>query len=133
MMILRHKKEGTDEKTIQAYLIGSGYYLKTEQLHKLIRAKGMDDVVRFLMGTPYTKLVADTIAKDPHLVETETALTHYLFERSISVFHRGLLSPNVIIGYLFMKENEVRNLRLLIKGKQLGVENSFIEKQLVYA
>lgn len=133
MTILRLKKENADAKKILSLLMGEGKLDKII-LHRLASAKTLEDVPRILMTTPYGKIVDTALSDHSHsLVAVETALTHFLLEKSVAVMHRGLLSPNVIIGYLFMKENELRNLRILVRGKQLGVDDNFLEKQLVYA
>ena len=42
------------------------------------------------------------------------------------------MSVDVILGFMLAKDLELRNLRMLIKGKQLGLSEEFIAKQLVY-
>lgn len=58
-------------------------------------------------------------------------LYKYLLEKSILLQHQHPLSIDIILGYMFAKEIETRNLRVIAKGKQLGLSNEFIESQLV--
>ena len=41
------------------------------------------------------------------------------------------MSVDVILGYMFLKDIEVKNLTRIMKAKQLGMEESFIEKIIV--
>ena len=43
------------------------------------------------------------------------------------------LSADIIIGYLFAKEIEMRNIRLITKAKEFGLSDEFLENQLVVA
>ena len=43
------------------------------------------------------------------------------------------LSADIIIGYLFAKEIEMRNIRLISKAKEFGLSDEFLENQLVVA
>ena len=62
----------------------------------------------------------------------ETELYKHLLKQSILLLHQHLLSVDVILGYMFAKDIEVRNLRIIIKGKQLGLSEQFMESQLIY-
>ncbi|MCH8328932.1 MAG: V-type ATPase subunit [Nanoarchaeota archaeon] len=66
------------------------------------------------------------------LITIETELYKYLLKESILLLHQHPLSIDVILGFMFAKDIEIRNLRIIIKGKQLGLDNDFIEKQLVF-
>ena len=69
--------------------------------------------------------------KNESLIELEIGLYKFLLKRSTSLMHEHPLSIDVILGYMFAKEMDVKNLRLLLKGKQLGLDEEFIERQLV--
>ncbi len=128
LTILRMKKEGVMDARL---LIGEGQYLNSSLLKRLSHTRTIEDALKMVRRTEYGKCLHDL--KTTSLVEVETALHHYLIQLSVSVMHKDPLSPNVIIGYMFLKENEIRNLRILVKGKQLKVDPAFVQAQLVYA
>jgi len=70
--------------------------------------------------------------KSGSLIMIETEIYKHLLNQSILLLHQHPLSVDVILGYMFAKDIEVRNLRIIIKGKQLGLNEEFIESQLVY-
>lgn len=65
------------------------------------------------------------------LIRLELDLMVYLLRRSALLIHKHPLTVEVILGYMFAKENEVRNLKLLLKARQLGLPESFVEQQIV--
>ena len=54
-----------------------------------------------------------------------------LLKKALAMTRQRPLFADSIIGYMFAKEIEARNLKLMIKGKQLKLEDSFIEEQLI--
>ena len=58
-------------------------------------------------------------------------LNHYLLDRAALLLHQNPLSIDVILGYMFAKEVEIRNLKTLIKGRQLGLDEDFINRELI--
>ena len=57
----------------------------------------------------------------------------YLLRKENLLIHQHLLSANYILGYLFAKENEVRNLQIIFKGKSLALKPEYLEQLLVIA
>ena len=41
------------------------------------------------------------------------------------------MSVDVILGYMFLKDLVVKNLTRIIKARQLGMEDEFVEKTIV--
>jgi V/A-type H+-transporting ATPase subunit C len=85
-------------------------------------------------GTPYAKIMEEGAKKwqeNGSLLEFEIDLWNFLLNKTKMLIHQHFLSVDAIIGYIFAKDMEARNLKLLIKGKQFGFTDSFIESQLV--
>ena len=66
------------------------------------------------------------------MITLETELYKYLLQQSILLLHQHPLSVDVILGYMFAKDIEIRNVKIIVKGKQLGLNEEFIENQLVF-
>ena len=56
----------------------------------------------------------------------ETGLLRYTLKKQLSLIHQATLSPVRLVSYLFAKEIEVRNLKMLLKGKKLNVEANLV-------
>ncbi len=65
-------------------------------------------------------------------MDIESELQRHLMNRAILLYHQHPLSIDVILGFMFAKEIEVRNLKIIMKGKELGLDEEFISKQLIY-
>ena len=99
-------------------------------LKEAASATSVNDVVRILRTTTYGKAVEHAATKNS-LVQFEYELHHEMLRRIKKSAGRYPLSPEVAVRYLIEKDIEAANLRLLIKGKHLGLDEQFIKEQLV--
>ncbi|MBI4150085.1 ATP synthase A1 subunit C [Candidatus Woesearchaeota archaeon] len=132
--ILRLKREGITSKEIEHYLFFSGARLKKHDLLKLTNLPDLTAVIASLKKHGYAKLLdegEEKLKKEKSLIDIEIHLNHYLLDRAALLLHQHPLSIDVILGYMFAKEVEIRNLKTLIKGKQLGLDEDFISRELV--
>lgn len=132
--ILRLKREGMPAKEIERYVFFSGARLKKQALLKLAHLPDVAAVIASLKKYGYAKLLdegEERLKKEKSLIDIEIQLNHYLLDRAGLLLHQNPLSIDVILGYMFAKEVEIRNLKTLIKGKQLGLDEDFISKELV--
>jgi V/A-type H+-transporting ATPase subunit C len=61
----------------------------------------------------------------------EIDLDTALLKKERLLMHQHPLTVSVILGFMLAKEIEVKNLKVLIKGKMLGLEEQYLEKLLV--
>ena len=78
-----------------------------------------------------TALATRKIALDPNIAQFEVQYAKTLLDSAVLLLHQHPLSVDVILGYLFAKEIEMRNLRMIIMGKHLGMDEGFLEANLV--
>ncbi len=129
--LFRLKRENIDVKEIEKYLFSSS---KNKKIIDLCKLNDINEIGKKLEKEKYGDIIKnglDEFNKSGSLIELEINLNKYLLKRAVLLIHKHPLSIDVILGYMFSKEVEVRNLRILIKGKQLGLEEEFIEKQLI--
>lgn len=88
--------------------------------------KETDDLNEVYKGTIYSQLLGDTGSFSALEKSVESLLVSYL--DSISFESIGV---EPIIVYLFRKENEIRNLRMIIVGMANEVEDSIIKERLI--
>ena len=133
MTLLRLKREKIDSKEIEKYLFlfRGG---RKEKIKSLCKIDDISEIGKRLEKEKYGSIIKkglEEFEKTGSLIDLEINLNKYLLRTSILLTHEHPLSIDVILGYMFAKEVEVRNLRVLLKGKQLGLEESFIESQLI--
>ncbi|MCP3682523.1 MAG: ATP synthase A1 subunit C [bacterium] len=131
LTLLRLKRAGVDKEKIKQHILS----VRGSQIMKeLIEAKDAETIISQLEKTKYGEHVkkgaADYKEKDT-LIKIELELHKNLLRKSLLLLHQHPLSVEVILGFMFAKEIEVKNLKTLIKGKQLGLDDGFIEEQMV--
>ena len=134
LTLLRLKRAGFSKGDINKFIIHP-HQLGGSRIKSLANLEGLDEIAKSLEGTEYEDAVAigiEEFKKNGSLIMLETRLYKHLLKQSILLLHQHPLSVNVILGYMFAKDIEVRNLKIIIKGKQLGLEEQFIENQLVF-
>jgi|TARA_B100002003_G_C14070761_1_gene515158 V/A-type H+-transporting ATPase subunit C len=131
--LIRLKREKLDKKDIRKYLFFSGDRDLDSNLNRLLDAD-LGNIIKILERRPYSKILESgfkDLNEKNSLINLEIGLYKYLLDKSILLQHQNPLSIDVILGYMFAKEIEVRNLKILVKGKQLNMTEEFIENQLV--
>lgn len=132
--LIRFKREKLDKKEIEKYLFFYKEHWKNKKLKKLIETDNLNELMKNLEKEEYGDVIKrglEEFEKNASLIKLEIGMYKFLLGKSILLMHQHPLSIDVILGYMFAKEIEIRNLRLIIKGKQLGLSDDFIEKQLV--
>ena len=109
------------------YLISAGLHINGQQLRKLAAARNAEELIEQLRGTKYNALFEKNAAP----VDIELALDKYWLQQAQLYSHQKPLSVQTILAYLLAKDIEVRNLRALVRGKQLGLQETFIEQKLL--
>lgn len=133
LTLLRLKKIKFDKEAIKKFIIPSG--LKSSKIMRLADVDDLEELSRSLEQTEYKDVIQkgfEEFKEKGSLITLETELYKYLLKQSILLLHQHPLSVNVILGYMFAKDIEVRNLKIIVKGKQLGLSEDFIESQLVF-
>ena len=134
LTLLRLKKAKLGKELVKDFLIPSGGKLSDSKIIALANLDDLDELSRALEKTEYKNVIARGIEEfksNGSLITLEIELYKYLLRQSILLLHQHPLSIDVILGYMFAKDIEVRNLKIIIKGKQLGLNEEFIESQLI--
>lgn len=135
LTMLRLKKAKLGKDAIKDFIIPSGDRLADSKIIALSDVDDLDELSKSLEKTEYSAIIAKGIVdfkKNDSLIALEAELYKYLLRQSILLLHQHPLSIDVILGYMFAKDIEVRNLKIIVKGKQLGLSEQFIESQLVF-
>jgi len=133
--LFKLKKEGLPAKEIEKYLIKvETSSLKKRVVELLLNASDMETAFQALEKTRFSDAAKDGFAEykqNSSLIVFETALYKKLLQDSILLLHQHPLSIDVILGYMFAKSVEGKNLKMIMKGKELGIKDEIIEKEIV--
>ncbi|MEK6946737.1 MAG: ATP synthase A1 subunit C [Nanoarchaeota archaeon] len=135
LTLLRLKKHNFRKEEIKNFIIPYDNKTKDLWISNLVNADGLDNLAKLLEKTEYSDIISkgmEEFKKTGSLITLEIGLYKHLLKQTILFMHQHLLSIDVILGYMFAKDIEVRNLKIIVKGKQLGLSEQFIESQLVY-
>ena len=126
MNVLRLKRAGMDKGTIHAYIIG-----KPSRLIKQLIATDSKEETAKLLSQTVSEQALNSFTATNSLAETEIDTGRNLLKRTRLLLHQHPLTVDVILGYMFAKEAEVKNLKMLLKARQLGLSNEFAEQQVI--
>ncbi len=121
--ILRLQNAGTTN--IEKYLVKPSF-----RIRKLLQIKSLEDMAKELHRQGIIT-INDSVAKVNLAEELEIQLELAHLRKNKLLSHRDLLSPTYILSYFLKKDTEVRNLKILVKAKHLGLDQKFIENALV--
>jgi V/A-type H+-transporting ATPase subunit C len=135
LTLLRLKKAKFSKDIVKDFIILSGNKLKDSKIMDMANVDDFDELSKLLEKTEYKNIIVKGIEefkKNNSLITLEIGLYKYLLKQSILFTHQHPLSIDIILGYMLAKDIEVRNLKIIVKGKQLGLTEDFIESQLVF-
>ncbi|MBI4153197.1 V-type ATPase subunit [Candidatus Woesearchaeota archaeon] len=124
-IILRLKHEGMEKKEMLRYVL----YPRAE-IAQLIEKEGVQEIVDALVSM---KIIARAAPEAELFTQAETGLDTALLKKEVLLMHQFPLTVNVILGFMFAKEIEVKNLKVLLKGKQLGIDDEYLERLMAVA
>jgi len=116
---------------LSSMMIPHGLALDTDKLKGLC----YEDFIKAIRSTPYMEAIGPVLdGKDlasVSLTEVEARLTRYNLTKATKNSRRFLISIIPILEYIIYKTNEVRNLRIIVRGKSVGMDNELIKDRLV--
>ncbi|MCX6773162.1 MAG: V-type ATPase subunit [Candidatus Micrarchaeota archaeon] len=134
---MRLKKSGADKHTIIKSMVTGGNFTE-QQIGKMASAKGVPEIATlassfFISATGKGEFAAAEaqFKKDGSLSHFEVVFEHSLARRSLHALRRSMMSLGAIIGFLFLKEEEMNNIRKIVRGKALGLPMERTAEMLV--
>ena len=122
-MALRLKKYEISKSDIRERLLSAKNGKKVEE----VLERDFDDAMDYVVS----ELSLDV---EKRLEEVEKAIEVHRLENALRMLHTQPLSLSSILAYVVAKITEIKNLRMLIRAKETGIQNQdTIRKQLVLA
>jgi V/A-type H+/Na+-transporting ATPase subunit C len=124
-IILRLLHEGMDKKKIKQYLIQPRQEIET--------LLDEEDILGIVKKLQKLRLIEKQDHKNEAemLAHLEIDLDTALLKKESLLMHQHPLTVNVILGFMFAKEIEVKNLKTLLKGKQFGIDTALLERMVI--
>lgn len=128
--ILRLKVAGFAPKQVREIVLFRGGHLSKSDLRKMVEAD-LGNLTSLYMGGKYGKLFEGLNKDKPDITGIEIRLDRFLLKRSTLFQRKHPLTVDVILGYLFAKWVEVRNLEMMGKASHLRLGEEFVKNNLV--
>lgn len=98
-------------------------------------------LIETLLGSENYEEALETLKQDDigsfiendDLAQVERALDRYKLDQGTTMLHKHPLSINPILGYMISKEAEIENLRIIMQAKRTGLDDQFIEDNIIPA
>ena len=129
--MIKLKRAKQSEKQIKAQLFYCGLKLNKKILDKLLKAKDINGLIGMLADGPYKKIIEPFYKEKINLLDLEVAMDNYLLSKARFMPHVSPLSVNGLLGYMFAKEIEIKNIHMIVRAKQLDIGEKFIVEHLI--
>ena len=134
VMVLRLQKEDITEIDAANYFLPGGAVIDIGLYETLTGMSDIDEVLDRLRATPYGKSLDDTamiFLEQNSISVFERALEDLLTRRTLGLAKGDPLGVGVSIAYLWAKQNEITNLRIIVRGKAVGMPVERVRKELI--
>lgn len=121
---LRLKKYDLGQEEIREWLVTDEF---TDTLEEIIEAENLDEAIEVARNSGKAEINGDQTLED-----IEHSLEVARLNRALRNLHIEPLGATSILGYIIAKITEVKNLRMLIRAKETGIQNvETIKRNLV--
>ena len=116
------------------FFLSGGLDIDEAQFSTLAAMSDVDEVLDRLKSTPYGKPLEEvvlTYIEEGSISVFERALEEFVTRRAFAAGRGDPLGVGILIGYLWAKQNEVTNLRIIVKGISVGMPVERMRKELI--
>ncbi len=129
--LLKADMEGADKA---ALFLPGGKDVSIELFRELTGLSDIDEVLERLRRTPYGKSLeaaALEYVESGSIAVLERVLEDFVMRRALATSHVNPLGAGVLISFVWAKQNEVTNLRIIVKGSSVGMPPDRMRRELI--
>ena len=134
-IIIRAKADNLKYDDIEPYMISDGYQVREWKLKELMEAEDIAGVVSGLEGTDYAPMLSDAMTdftETRSMASFESALDSHVNETAKTISLKNQFGIGPMIGFLSKKEREIKNLKIIARGKrEEGFSSSMIKEMMI--
>jgi V/A-type H+-transporting ATPase subunit C len=134
VMVLRLLKADVEAPRAETYFLEGGRALRRELFLELAKLSDVDEVLDRLKGTTFSAALDEAALRyleDNSIPVFERALEEQLMRRALMAGIKDPHGVGVAIAYLYGKQNEITNLRIVVKGKAVGMPADRVREELI--
>lgn len=132
--VFRMAKEQVEPDKIAMYFLSGGRRVRRELFVELAQMSDVDEILDALKPTAYAAALdqaAVAYLETQSITVFERSLEDLLMRRALGAGMRDPHGVGVAIAYLWGKLNEVTNLRIIVRGKEVGMPVDRMRKELI--
>lgn len=132
--LIRLMTEDVPREKIPEYFLPGGKILTVEQLVALAELEEVEEIVEALKKTPYAGPLREGLKqylKTGSLAVVERRMEEFNIQQIVRLFRADPLSAALMVAYIWAKFNEMVNLRIILRGKAVGMPEEAIREALV--
>jgi V/A-type H+-transporting ATPase subunit C len=134
VMVLRLLKADIGALRAEDYFSEGGMAINRELFKELSAMSDVDEVLDRLKRTKYAAALDDAAIRyleNNSITVFERALEEQLMQRALVAGVRDPHGVGVAIAYLYGKQNEITNLRIVVKGISVGMPADRVREELI--
>jgi V/A-type H+-transporting ATPase subunit C len=134
VMVLRLQKADVTDVEVEPFFLEGGLHIDLEDYRTLAVMSDIDEVLDELRGTSYGIVLDDAAVKfleENSIAVFERALEDHLMRKALLMGSGDPLGIGVAIAYVWAKQNEITNLRIIVKGASVGMPEERVRGELI--
>ena len=134
VMVFRLQKADMESVDVDSFFLEGGIGVDIDLYRELAQMSDVDEVLDRLRGTIYGQTLDDVAMQyleENSIAVFERSLEDYLMRKALSLGTGDPLGVGVAIAYLWAKANEITNLRIIVKGKSVGMPVERVRGELI--
>jgi len=128
-IVFRGIREDIDEEILKDSLLPPGRELEKWKLENMIDSTNLEEAMVELEGTSYADLRTEGASMSGF--EMEMYLDKKLLSTVSEILSQNILTVGPMIKYLVAKDLELRNLKILIRGLEEGMDSEKISSMMI--
>lgn len=132
--VFRMIKNEVSATEANRYFLEGGRAIKREVFLELAKLSDVDEVLDRLKRSPYGEVLDEAAVRYLEMQSIpvfERALEELLMRRALMAGVRDPHGVGVAIAYLWAKQNEVTNVRIVARGKEVGMPADRVREELI--
>lgn len=132
--VLRAKQLGYDEDSLKKLFIGEGQEIASWRFKEMTGLESVPHVISSLEGTSYYNALKEVIEiynREKSVQVLENALDIHFLKLIKDISTQNYVTIGPTIRFLVSKEFEIKNLKIIAKGRAEGLTSDIINKHLI--
>jgi len=134
MTAIRLNNEKVSSKEAERFFVPGGRKLSLKLFKEIVELPEIELIADRLVGTPYVKVAQEGLKryfKTGYVSSFQRALEEFSVRQAAKLFLANPLSAALLIAFFYTKHNEVTNLRIIVRGKSVGMDEQEIREAMI--